>query len=59
MKFFYILAWFLLATAVLVSVLTGFINPLALLAFSLIAWSLVYVFALWAVFVNNPDLSEA
>ena len=41
MKKFYVLAWFLLAAAVLVSIFTGTFNPLAMVVFSLVAVGLV------------------
>ena len=56
MKRFYVSAWFLLAAAALVSVVTGAFNPVALFVFSLVALGLVYTLALWSVFVNTRDL---
>ena len=55
MKKFYVLAWFLLAASVLVSVFTGTFNPLGVVIFSLVAVGLVYGFALWSVIVNTRD----
>lgn len=55
MKKFYVLAWFLLVSSVLVSVFTSTFNPLAMVVFSLVAVGLVYAFALWSVIVNTRD----
>ena len=55
MKKIYVLAWFLLAASVLVSVFTGTFDPLAMVVFSLVAVGLVYGFALWSVIVNTRD----
>ena len=54
-KKFYVLAWFLLAASVLVSVFTGTFNPLGVVVLSLVAVGLVYGFALWSVIVNTRD----
>jgi hypothetical protein len=55
MKKFYVLAWFLLAAAVLVSIFTGTFNSLAMVVFGLVAVGLVQGFALWSVIVNTRD----
>lgn len=55
MKNFYISAWILLAAAAFVTVLTGSFNPLALLAFSLVALALVLSLAMWSVIVQTRD----
>lgn len=55
-KKFYILAWFLLVGGVLASIFTGTFNPLATVAFSLIALGLFHAMALWSVFVNTGDV---
>lgn len=55
MKKFYVLAWFLLAAAVLVSIFTGTFNSLAMVVFGLVAVGLVHGFALWSVIVNTRD----
>lgn len=51
-KKFYVLAWFLLVGAVLVSVFTGIFNALAMVASSLIALGLFHALALWSVFAD-------
>lgn len=56
MKKFYISAWFLLAAAAFVSVLTGSFNPVTLFVFSLIALALVNTLMLWSVIVNTRNL---
>ena len=56
MKQIYFSAWIVLTIAALVTVLTGSFSPAALVVFSLIALSLVYMFALWSVIVNTRDL---
>jgi ABC-type multidrug transport system permease subunit len=56
LKNLYVLAWFLLAAAVLVSALTGAFNVAALVVFSLIALGLVYTLALWSVTVNTREI---
>ena len=55
LKIFYVLAWFLTAAAVLISVLTGTFNEGAMVVFSFIGLGLVYGFALWSVIVNTRD----
>ncbi len=55
MKKFYVLAWFLLAMAALITALTGAFNAVALVVFSLIALGLVHTLALWSVLVNAQD----
>jgi hypothetical protein len=55
MKNFYISAWVLLAAAALVTVLTGSFNPLALLAFSLVALALVLSLVMWSVIMQTRD----
>ena len=55
MRKIYISAWFLLAAAAFVSILTGSFNPFALLVFSLIALALVHTLMLWSVIVNTRD----
>lgn len=56
MKNFYISAWIILAAAVFVAVLIGSFNPVALLAFSLVALVLVFALMLWTVVVNTRNL---
>ena len=56
MKDFYISAWILLAAAAFIAFLTGSFNPLALLAFSLVALVLVFALMLWTVVVNTRNL---
>ena len=56
MKKSYVSAWFLLAAAAFVAVLTGVMNAAALVAFSLVALGLVYALALWSVFTNTKGL---
>jgi hypothetical protein len=56
MKKFYGSAWFLLAAAVLVAVLTGALTPVSLFVFSLVALALVYTLVLWLVITNTRDL---
>lgn len=55
MKNFYISAWVLLAAAAFVTVLSGSFNPLALLAFSLIALLLVLFLAMRSVITQTRD----
>jgi hypothetical protein len=56
LKKFYVLAWFLLIGSALVSVLTGSLNEIGMVAFGLIGLALVYALALWAVFTNPGEL---
>ncbi len=53
MKKIYTAAWFLLAILFLATVLTGSLNPVSLVVFSLIALGLVYALALWVVIDNS------
>jgi hypothetical protein len=57
LKKFYVLAWFLAAMAVLISVLTGTFSVTAMVVFSFIGLCLVYTLALWSVIVNTRDAS--
>lgn len=50
MRKFYGLAWFLLMGSALVSIYTGSLNEVGMVAFSLIGLALVYALAMWAVF---------
>lgn len=52
MKQFYGLLWLLLGAVALISVSMGAINPVGLVAFSLVVLGLVYAFALWWIVVN-------
>ncbi len=56
MKKLYVSAWFLLAAAVLVAVLTHALTPVSLFIFSLVALALVYALALWSVVTNTRNL---
>ena len=58
MKQFYISAWVLVVFAAFVTVLTGYLNPVTAVAFSLIVLGLVYGFALWSVMTNTPDMPQ-
>ena len=58
MKQFYISAWILVVFAALVTFLTGYLNPITVVAFSLIALGLVFGFALWSVMTNTPDMPQ-
>ncbi|MCW5961616.1 MAG: hypothetical protein KIS76_15740 [Pyrinomonadaceae bacterium] len=53
MKKIYATAWILLTALFLTSVVTGFLDPLGLFAFSLSALALVYALAFWSVIVNT------
>ena len=55
MKQFYGLLWLVLGTVALISVSMGAINPVGLVAFSLVVLGLVYAFALWWIIVNARD----
>lgn len=58
-KKFYISAWILLAAAALVTFLTGYFTPVALLVFSLTALALVHTLMLWSLIVNTRHLDSA
>ena len=55
MKKFYVLVWYLAATAVLISVLNGTFSATPMMIFSFIGLGLIYTLALWSVFVNTRD----
>ena len=48
-------AWILTTLAVFVLGVSGRIDPVAVVIFSLIALGLFYAFAVWTVIVNTPD----
>jgi hypothetical protein len=52
-KIFYISAWVLLAAAVFATLLTGYVTPVALFVFSLVALGLIHALMLWSVVVNT------
>lgn len=52
MKNIYTTAWVLLTITFVVTVLTGYYNPLSLVVFSLVALALVFALALWVVIEN-------
>lgn len=54
-KNFYISAWILLAVAAFVTVLSGSFNPLTLLAYSLVALTLVLSLAMWSVITQTRE----
>ena len=56
LKKFYVLAWFLLVGATVVSVFTGSLNEIGMLAFGLIALALVHSLGLWAAFKNSQQM---
>lgn len=53
MKNIYTTAWILLTITFIVTVLTGYYNPLSLVVFSLVALALVFALALWVVIEND------
>lgn len=55
-KKYYVLAWFLLAASVLVSVLTGTFNPLSMVVSGLVAVGLVYGLALWTAAMSPQEM---
>ena len=55
-KKFYVLAWSLLIASFVVSVSTGSLTEIGMVAFSLIALALVYALALWAVLTNFAEM---
>lgn len=58
MKNIYKAAWVLLTVSFIVSVLTGYFNPLSLVLFSLAALGLVFALALWVV-IDNVQAHKA
>ncbi len=58
MKKIYTAAWFLLAILFLAAILTGYLNPVSLVAFSLFALGLVYALALWTVVINTREAAH-
>jgi hypothetical protein len=58
LKKLYVLAWFLLVMATLISALTGTLDPVALLIFSLFALGLIHALALWSVIVNTREVGS-
>ena len=58
LKNFYVLAWFLLIGSALVSVFTGSLNEIGMVAFGLIGLALVYALALWSVFSNHGAMQQ-
>jgi len=56
MKKLYFASWILLAIVAFASIVTGTLNGLSLVAFSLVGLGLVYVLALWSVFTNTREL---
>lgn len=57
MKKFYLLAWILLAAAILGSWQHDNLNPLMILAFSFISFGLFWGFAMWLAFTNDPAVA--
>ncbi len=58
MEKIYTAAWLLLATLFLAAVLTGYLNPVGLVTFSLFALGLVYALALWTVVANTKEAAN-
>lgn len=58
MKKIYTAAWFLLGILFIAAVLTGYLNPVSLVVFSLFALALVYALAVWTVFVNTREAAQ-
>jgi hypothetical protein len=58
LKKFYVSAWLLLIGSGAVSVFTGSLNEIGMLAFGLISLALVYALALWAVFTNSGEMQR-
>ena len=58
MKKIYLLAWILLAASILGAWQHENINPLAILAFSFIAFGLFWGFTLWLAFTNDPEAAK-
>ena len=58
MKQFYISAWVLVVFAAFVTVLTGYLNPVTAVAFSLMVLGLVYGLALLSVMKNTPEMPQ-
>lgn len=55
MKTLYILAWFLLIIAVLITTLMEIINPFAIVLFGLIAAGLLSVMYFWSDYLEDEE----
>ena len=59
LKHFYLFAWILLALSVIDSVYTGTIDPIKIIIYSLLAFTLFWGLGMWLAFFNSKNTEEA